>query len=783
MRSPVSRLSLIVRSLILLSLLLALASAAAAPTATPAVIPNPAVLKLGRGQFVLDASVAIRIRSGDAELQAAANYLSDLIFQRYAIRLPVRVGGTGQRAIQLSRSLLRGQAESYRVRVRPRQVALAAHSYEGLLHASRTLWQLIGRNATAPTLTIPALRIDDAPRFAWRGIMLDSARHYQSPAFIRHYIDWMALHKLNVLHWHLTDDQAWRLQIRKYPRLTDIGAWRVPAGRAAAADIDPATGKARTYGGFYTQDEVRAIVAHAQSRGVRIVPEIEMPGHASAPLVAYPEFAAGAQPPTEVPADWGIYAHVYGVDDATFGFLEDVLDEVMELFPDEWIHVGGDEVEQGEWAAAPAAQERMRALGLSDPKGLQGYFTQRIGRYLQAHGRRLVGWDEILEPGLAPNAIVMSWRGVDGAIAATAQGHDSVLSPWPTLYFDNRQGDGGDEPPGRLRMISLQDVYRFDPLPNTLSAQQAKHLLGIQGNVWSEHIRTEDRIGWMSFPRAAAVAELGWSIPERRDWPDFLRRLPALFAHYDALQIPHADSAFAVHAKTQYRRDPDRAEVTLSTQTGQGEIRYTLDGSMPSAESLRYAGTLTVALPAKLRATSFSGTQPLAQPRAFALQRSLAGRRSSAELRLCSEDIALGLEDEAPLLGPRAVFHLDIQNPCWIFVQAELDGIDRIAAMVGDVPFNFQIGDAVKKIKLAAPESPDGELLVHLDRCDGRLIARLPLPPISASTAATALTTGAIEPQQGRHDLCLKFTQAGIDPMRAIDWVQLLEAEPSAKVN
>ncbi len=747
----------------------------------PLLIPAPASLKIGRGEFLLDAGVVIQVRAADTQMRSAGEYLSDLIWHTYALRLPVRTGRGSGAAIELRRSARTGKPESYRVDANSRRVRITAHSHEGLLHGTRTLWQLIARGTGQGTLAIPAVRIDDAPRFIWRGIMLDSARHYQSPQFIRNYIDWMALHKLNVLHWHLTDDQAWRLQIQKYPKLTDVGAWRVPAGRAAAADIDPATGMSRRYGGFYTQQQVREIVAHAKARGVRIVPEIEMPGHATAALVAYPQLAASAKPATAVPADWGVYAHVYSVEEPTFEFLEDVLDEVMEMFPGEWIHVGGDEVEKTQWAQSPQAQARMRELGITEPAGLQGYFTQRIGRYLQAHGRRLVGWDEILTPGLARNAIVMSWRGIDGALAATAQGYDSVLSPFPTLYFDNRQGTAADEPPGRVRLISLEDVYRFDPLPDALNAQQAKHLLGIQGAVWTEHIRTEPRVGWMSFPRAAAVAELGWSQPERRDWHDFLRRLPAQFARYDALHIPHADSAFAVRVDAREQFDAQQVQLTLSTQTGAGAIRYTLDGSEPDAQSSLYREPLSLALPIDLRAASYWDAQRLSHTRHHALSRAQMQHRSSAELKLCSDNIALAMEDDAPLTGDRAVFHLDIQNPCWIYQQANLDGVERIVAAVGDVPFNFQIGEAVHKISLAKPETPHGELLVHVDGCDGPQIARIALPLTASQPAVTELASATIAAMPGRHDLCFRFAQHGIDPMRTLDWVRLEQAPAAAE--
>jgi hexosaminidase len=550
---------------------------------------------------------------------------------------------------------------------------------------------------------LPAMRIDDSPRFAWRGLMLDSARHYQSPEFIERFLGWMALHKLNVLHWHLTDDQAWRLEIRKYPRLTDVGAWRVPAGRAAASNIDPATGRPRVYGGYYTQDTVRRIVRYAAERGITIVPEIEMPGHATAAIVAYPSLGVEGRAPATVPADWGIYSNLFNVEDASFAFLEDVLREVMELFPSEYIHVGGDEAVKDQWRASPQVQSRMRERGIADEAALQSWFVQRIGRFLAANGRRLIGWDEILEGGLAPDATVMSWRGIDGALAAAVAGHDAVLAPWPTLYFDNRQGGGVTEPPGRGRIVDLETVYRFDPMPPTLPAAQRRHVLGLQGNLWTEHIRTEQRLQWMAFPRAAAIAELGWSPPERLDFADFKRRIAAARRWYDALGLEAADSAF---------RPPARRD---------------------------------------------------------------SRRRASQELRTCAEKLVLNLEDDAPLAGPRAVFLVDIMQPCWIFDDANLSGVAAIAATVGQFPFNFQIGRDREAIRLGEPTTVEGELEVRLDRCDGERIAALPLAPAVENDGVTRLPPAAIRPRQGSHDLCLTFTGRSIDPMWAIDSIELRE--------
>lgn len=740
----------------------------------PAIIPNPAVLSLQQGQFRLAADTPIVVPAGDREARRAADFLRDLVERTRGLRLTVVNGAARDGAINFVRQRkgLAGEG-AYRLDASAARVTVSGGTASGLLYGGISLWQLLGTDS----LEVPAVKIDDAPRFAWRGIMLDSARHFQSPEFIRRYIDWMALHKLNVLHWHLTDDQAWRLEIRRYPELTKVAGYRVPAGPAAQADIDAATGKPRLYGGFYSQKTVREIVAYAADRGITIVPEIEMPGHATATLVAFPRLGSTDHPPKAVPADWGVYEYAYNVDDATFAFLENVLKEVMTLFPSKYIHVGGDEVVKTQWKESPQVQARMKALGIKETAALKVYFTQRMARFLKKNGRRLVGWDEILEPGLPGGSVVMSWRGLEGAFNAASKGFDTILSPWPTLYFDNRQSAAADQPPGRGRVISIEDVYKFEPMPGKLSAKERQHILGLQGNVWTEHIRFEDRVGYMTFPRAAAIAELGWSAPERRDWAGFIKRLASQFGRYDQLKVPYADSAFAVEATPVY--GAMQASVTLATQTGFGDIRYTVDGSAPTAASPRYQSPVVVPLPGELRAATFFGERQLSASRTVSLRRELSQRRVSQQLKLCSANIDLSLEDDAPVNGPRAVFLMDINNPCWIFEQADMDKVKNIVAAVGQVPFNFQIGEEVKKIRFAAPTTPEGELNVHLDKCDGEIIARLPLKPAVSSQGVTQLPAAPIAPVSGKHDLCLKFAQRfnepAVDPVWALDWVNLMD--------
>ena len=682
------------------------AHGAAAKTAD--VIPAPARVEFRDDAFVNGAVVrnpVFAIRDGtvisfprDPGAARVARYLADLVDKTCHVHLkPVeRTEETlprGSIALRFMRaSHAESNPESYAIDVTTDWVVASAVDSRGLFYSAVTLWQLA--SADCAKGAIPLGHINDSPRFPWRGLMLDSARHFQSPEFILKFIDWMALHKLNVLHWHLTDDQGWRLEIKQYPRLTQVGAWRVPAGAGPAADIDPATGHPRLYGGFYSQDDVRRIVAHAAERNVTIVPEIDMPGHATAAIVAYPKLGVTSHPPTAVPSDWGIYHNLYNIDDSTFEFLEHVLDEVMALFPGEYVHVGGDEAVKEQWKGSERIQARMRELHIANEDALQSYFIQRIEKYLNAHGRRLIGWDEILEGGIAKNATIMSWRGIDGAVAAVGAGHDAVLSAWPTLYFDNRQGSGSDEPPGRGKVISLRDVYDFDPIPSGIAANARDHILGVQANVWTEHIRTEDRVEYMTFPRAAAVAEIGWTGPEKHDWNDFVRRLPAQFARYKALGLTYSDDAL-------------------------------------HPEAVRKLGPFD--------------------------------RHASQDLKTCTDKVVLSLEDDAPIQGKRAIFLIDIMNPCWILPAADLSHAPTLEAAVGQVPFNFQIGGDRDKIHLATPQTPKGEIEVHLDSCSGKRIAFGSLAPAVGNNAVTRLPVIRLPRVSGRHDLCFRFTQSTLD--------------------
>jgi hexosaminidase len=653
-------------------------------------------------------------------------------------------------------------AEAYRLDVRPDAITVSAGSDAGLYYGATTLWQLIA--AAGPRGAVPAMTIDDAPAFGWRGVMLDSARHFQPPAFVKALIDRMALDKLNVLHWHLTDDQGWRLQIDRYPRLTTVGAWRQPAG---AAGVD-ANGKAVAYGGFYTKDQVREIVAYAAQRHVTIVPEIEMPGHATAAIAAYPALASTPNPPAVPSNQWGVLPNLYNVDDATFSFLEHVLDEVMDLFPSHYIHVGGDEAVKEQWAANPAIQAKRAALGLADDDKLQGWFTARIGDYLEKHGRRLIGWDEILMGDVPQSATIMSWRGMDGAIIAAKAGHDAILSPAPDLYLDNRQSDAADEPPGRGVIVDWKRVYAFEVAPPSLTVEERRHLIGLQVNEWTEHARTTDYAERMIWPRAAILAELGWSQPGPRDWTSFAPRLAAELARYRALGLGYDVTPLVPQADLS--GTPSSISVALRQQAGIGTIRYTADGSAPTPASPAYQAPLT--MHGRLTAQAFLGDTPVGPAQSWTIDAASLLTRDAAQMETCANRLTLRVEDDGPANGRRAIHPVDILQPCWIWRAAPLDGQTRIRADIGSLPYNFSVGKRIRLLNFRKPETPEGELEVRQDRCDGPLVARLPLADAQGGSDVKTVA-GALSAGSGLHDLCFTFTQAAPDPLHVLDKVAL----------
>jgi hexosaminidase len=522
-------------ALILVAALLAIVGAAAQAAAQSpgkgiaAIVPQPVRQVPGTGSWTLTGDTVI-VASGDAAGVglSLARALAPALGRTLAVQAERPKAGAAI-ALELDPALRALGAEGYRLTAAREGVVIRAAEPAGLFYGTVTLRQLLpaeifSATAVARTWSVAAVEIEDQPRFAWRGLMLDTARHFLPKAEVLRFIDLLALHKLNVLHWHLTDDQGWRLEIKKYPKLTAVGAWRKET--RVGHERDAAGFDGVPHGGFYTQDEVREVVAYARERFVTIVPEIEMPGHAQAAVAAYPELGV-LDTPVEVSTKWGINPYLFNAKDSTIRFLQDVLTEVMALFPGTFIHVGGDEAIKDQWKASAAVQARIKELGLADEHELQSWFIRQMDSFLAERGRRLIGWDEILEGGLAPGATVMSWRGVQGGITAARAGHDVVMTPTTHLYFDYYQTNDPAEPLGIGGYVPLEKVYAFEPIPAELTAEEAKRVLGVQANIWMEYIKTPERLQYQAFPRALAVAEVAWTPAAQRDFDEFRKRVAA----------------------------------------------------------------------------------------------------------------------------------------------------------------------------------------------------------------------------------------------------------------
>lgn len=802
------------------------ANASSSCSQATSIVPLPQSIRCQKGFVGVDEKTTLVFTSSDSAASQAAQWLQReseaTMGLRFAIQSatenaassPIENSAANALTIRFirterSKSTVDGE---YKLIVDNQGARVLSASDAGLFYGAVSLWQML-ELSNSHAYVLPFVQIDDYPRFTWRGMLLDSARHYQPAEFIKKLIDVLAVHKINVLHWHLTDDQAWRLEIKHYPRLTAVGAWRVEAGLGPALDIDPATHKPRLYGGFYTQEQVRDIVRFAHERQITVVPEIEMPGHASAAIVAYPELSSadaanGQTTVATVPNGWGVFPNLYSPRDATFTFIENVLSEVVDLFPSQFIHVGGDEAVKQQWKASPAIQAQMHQLGLKDEDALQSWFIQKAEHLLNVRGRRLVGWDEILEGGLAKGATVMSWRGIDGAVNAAKLGHDAILAAGPALYFDARLSAGGDQPPGRGGIVTLADVYAFNTSVDALTAEEKTHLLGVQGQIWTEHIRTTNNVEFMAFPRELAVAEHGWSSLAAHDWPRFARSMPAAMRRLHDLHVNASDTPFRPVIHTQYDRTKHLLALKLDNPIGFGEIHYTLDGSPVSARSPLYRPAQNSAIVARVpfrfqaglfadngsvgserkeaRGAAAESLQLLGSTQSIVYDEIKVRARNSHELAACPapsnnnshdpDSEPMSLEDDAPINGARAVFMIDIRRPCWIYPDADLSDIRSIQAVVGQLPYNFA-GDGYDRVQFPKPQHAEGELAVRLDSCSGDVIATLPLTKAVKNPATTELDAVDIRKVSGKHNLCLKFAQVGRDPMWAIDEIRLIPNE------
>jgi len=510
------------------------------------IIPQPEHLSAEQGRFLINSTTKI---VAEENLQNEASYLLGLLngVQGLDVDIVTEAGEKGNIRLELDPSI--ENDEGYALSVSFERIIISGKTAQGIFYGIQSLRQLMPINIESnenefQELTIPAVEIKDSPRFAYRGMHLDVGRHFFSVSDVKKYIDLIAMHKMNTFHWHLTEDQGWRIEIKKYPRLTEIGAYRKGTAIGLAGTRNaPYTYDTIPYGGFYTQEEIKEVVAYAGKQHITIIPEIELPGHSSAALAAYPEFG-NTKGPYEVAKRWGIFKEIYAPTEETFAFLEDILSEVMELFPSKFIHIGGDEALKDEWEESAYAQEVIQREGLKDEHELQSYFIARIEKFLNSNGRDIIGWDEILEGGLAPNATVMSWRGIDGGIAAAKQGHSVIMTPGTHCYFDYYQEaeDKRIEEPitGSVRFTTVEKVYNYEPIPEGLTDEEAKYILGAQGNVWTEYMPTYDIVEYKVLPRMTALSEVVWSSKESKDWNSFHSRLQKMVRRYDALGYNYA---------------------------------------------------------------------------------------------------------------------------------------------------------------------------------------------------------------------------------------------------
>lgn len=567
------------------------------------IIPIPSRQIVNEDHFVLSSSTGIDYPEA---LKVSAEFLKSFIEQSKEIRL-----GKGNDIHFIIDATIEND-EGYSLEILPNRIEIKAKTDQGAFYAFQTLRQLLPTDFEtgsfkANKVKIACVSITDAPKFKYRGMHLDVGRHMFSVDFIKKYIDALAMLKMNTFHWHLTEDQGWRIEIKKYPKLQEIAAFRNET-LLGHYNAQPQLFDGKKYGGYYTQDQIKDIVAYAEERFVTVIPEIELPGHSQAAITAYPELGCTGEQ-VEVATKWGVFDEIYCTKDNTFNFLEDVLDEVLELFPSEYIHIGGDEAPKTRWKTCDDCQNRIKSEGLKDEHELQNYFITRIEKYLNSKGRQIIGWDEILEGGLAPNATVMSWRGFDGAIEAAKEHHNVILTPGSHCYFDHYQSENKDEPIAIGGFLPLEKVYSLNPIPEELTKEEAKYVLGAQGNVWTEYMPNSKKVEYMVFPRILALSEVVWSNSEQKNYKDFVARVENFNKRLDALDINYANHLFEIEGKLVSIEN--KVEYQLET-TSQGKmIRFTLNGSEPTVNSEVYKNPIRITKNVNIKARVFDGEEKL----------------------------------------------------------------------------------------------------------------------------------------------------------------------------
>ena len=536
----------------------------------PNIIPKPLFQKIEKGVFILDENTSIDSYS---EFQNVANFLKSYFSETYNFKLPSNK--SNNQILFINDSSIKND-EGYQLKITEKNISISSKTTKGAFYAVQSLIQLLPIKTDSKEITIQCLEIKDEPQFVYRGMHLDVARHFFSVDFIKKYINLMSMLKMNTFHWHLTEDQGWRIEIKKYPKLQEIAAFRNETLIGHYND-QPQKFDGKKYGGFYTQEEIKEIVKYASERQITIIPEIEMPGHSQAAIAAYPELGCTGEQ-IEVATKWGVFEDIYCTKEGTFKFLEDVIDEVVPLFPGKYMHIGGDEAPKIHWKNCKNCQKLIKKEGLKDEHELQNYFITSMEKYINSKGKQIIGWDEILEGGLAPNATVMSWRGTNGAVEAAKQKHPVILTPQSHCYFDHYQSENENEPLAIGGFLPLEKVYLFNPIPKELTTEEARYVLGAQGNVWTEYLSTPEKVEYMVFPRAIALSEAVWSSSVHKNYDDFINRLEIFNKRLDAMNVNYANHLYEINGEL--LNDNGKLSYKLETITNK-KIVYALNGKEP----------------------------------------------------------------------------------------------------------------------------------------------------------------------------------------------------------
>ncbi|HPE87577.1 MAG: family 20 glycosylhydrolase [Bacteroidales bacterium] len=586
------------------------------------ITPKPVRSYAQSGKFEINRATKIAFNTQDTLLANTVQWFIDFIENGSGLRLTT-VAIDAMRASSntlIINARLQDEKdtheEGYFLNVKTGYIQIQASTPAGVFYAFQTLRQMmppeLEQSGTMKKIPIPCAQIKDYPEYVWRGMHLDVSRHFFPVEFVKRYIDLIAFHKMNVFHWHLTDDNGWRIEIRKYPLLQEVAAWRVDREQEPWREVTPPLpGEKATYGGFYTQEEIKEIVAYAAKQQVMVIPEIEMPGHSCEVLAAYPALGCTGGPYYVQPGGYWPNDDIFCAgNDEVFEFLENVLDEVIPLFPAPYFHIGGDEATKTAWASCPKCQKRMREENLKDVEALQSWFIQRMEKYLKSKGKKLIGWDEILQGGLAPEATVMSWQGTEGGIEAARTGHDAIMCPISHCYLNFYQADAEFQPEAIGGFTTLKKVYSFNPKPAALTEEEAQHILGGQGNLWTEWIDTPELAEYMVLPRMTALSEKLWRKHEDSQWDDFRERIKPLFKRFDHMGVRYSDGSYKIEVSTDYDTLMHSFRVTLSTEAFADNIFYTLDNTFPDDQSTAYTAPFILDHSATLKAIAYKEGSP-----------------------------------------------------------------------------------------------------------------------------------------------------------------------------